>query len=80
MIGFNRNSFAPRVFQNMEWSDSDVCQRTVNRFADMAIEFTELDRLDDLDTFEDVETMVALGKKGPLKGRVLALARKLTGI
>ena len=80
LIGFHRKTFAPKIFQNMEWSESDVCQRTFNRFADMDIEFTELDRLDDMDTFEDVETMVALGEKGPLKGRALELARKLTGM
>lgn len=80
LIGFHRKTFAPKVFQNMEWSEDDVFQRTINRFADMEIELTELDRLADMDTFEDVETMVALGEKGPLKGRVLELARKLTGL
>jgi glycosyltransferase A (GT-A) superfamily protein (DUF2064 family) len=80
LIGFHRHGFVPLVFRDMEWSEDDVYQRTVNRFTDTDITFTELDRLDDMDTLEDVETMVALGRNGPLKGRLLELARKLVGM
>ena len=80
LIGFHRKAFEARIFQKMEWSRVDIYQRTINRLEEMNADFTELDRLDDMDTFEDVETMVALGLAGPLKGRVLELARKLVGI
>jgi len=80
LIGFHRHAFAPQIFQDMEWSTDEVCQRTISRFANMDVDFTELDRLDDMDTFEDVETMVALGSAGPLKGKTLELAKMLTGM
>lgn len=80
LIGFHRNAFVPQIFHDIEWGKSDVYQRTVNRLEDIDVEFLELKWLDDMDTYEDVETMAALGKDGPLKGRALELAKKMTGM
>jgi len=80
LIGFHRKSFVPQVFQGIEWGMDDVHQRTVNRFEGLDIELVELERLDDMDTFEDVETLAALGTAGPLKGKSLEMAKKLIGM
>lgn len=79
-IGFHKKGFSPKVFSNMQWSNDDVFQRTVNRLSDMGMEVVELARLEDTDTIEDVETLVALGTAGPLGGKALAAARKLAGM
>ncbi len=79
LIGFHRHGFAPEIFHNMQWSQEEVCQRTINRFAAIGVDYIRLESLDDVDTINDLEQMVALGTVGPLKGSVLEAARKLIG-
>ncbi|BDQ35127.1 TIGR04282 family arsenosugar biosynthesis glycosyltransferase [Pseudodesulfovibrio portus] len=79
LIGFHRTGFSPEVFRTGEWSTPGVYERAFNVLAGTGLAFTELERLDDMDTMEDVETMLALGELGPLKGRTLEMARKLVG-
>jgi hypothetical protein len=80
LVGFHRKSFVPEIFHNMEWGMEDVLQRTVDRFEGSDIELVQLERLDDMDTFEDVETLAVLGSIGPLKGKSLKMAKKLIGM
>jgi len=80
LVGFHREGFAPDIFQTEEWSTSGVYERAFNILTSSGMEFVEMDRLDDMDTLEDVETMLALGAAGPLSGRLLAHARKLMGM
>lgn len=79
-IGFHKQGFTPEVFRNMEWSTPEVFQRTVNQFDALGRKWVELVQLDDTDTLEDVETLVALGRSGPLGGKALETAKKLTGM
>lgn len=79
LIGFHKSGFSPEVFRTGEWSAPGVYERAFNLLAGSGFPFTELEGLDDMDTMEDIETMLALGSLGPLKGRTLELARKLAG-
>ncbi len=80
LIGFHKQGFVPQVFRSMEWSTEDVFQQTAKRLDDSGKAYVELPRLEDTDTLEDVETLAALGSVGPLGGKALALARKMTGM
>lgn len=79
LIGFHRQGFQPQVFHTEEWSTDGVYERAFNILSGSGITFTELPHLDDMDTMDDVETMLVLGESGPLKGATLAAARKLAG-
>ncbi|WP_243547328.1 TIGR04282 family arsenosugar biosynthesis glycosyltransferase [Pseudodesulfovibrio tunisiensis] len=77
LIGFQRGSFTPEVFRDMEWSRNDVLERTMHRLAALGVDAEQLDMLDDVDTLEDLEALVTLGANGPLRGNVLQAARRL---
>jgi rSAM/selenodomain-associated transferase 1 len=80
LIGFHRAGFAPGVFRDMAWSEGSVYRQTLARLAEAGLAWTELAHLDDLDTLEDLQTMVALGRSGPLRGRLMELAVRLAGL
>ena len=79
LIGFHRAGFMPEVFHSREWSTPGVFERAFNVLAESGLAFTELEGLEDMDTMDDIETMLALGSLGPLKGRTQEMARRLTG-
>ena len=79
LIGFHKAGFAPEVFRTGEWSSPGVYERAFNILAGAGFAFIELEGLDDMDTMEDIETMLALGPMGPLRGRTLDMARKMAG-
>jgi rSAM/selenodomain-associated transferase 1 len=80
LIGFHRKGFVPEVFRDMAWSERDVLQVTLRRLAQAGRACVELDPLEDVDTLEDLQTMVALGRSGPLRGRSMELAKRLAGL
>lgn len=79
LVGFHRRGFKPEVLRDMEWSTRDVFERTASRLGKAGMNCHVLPPLEDMDTVEDVETLVALGSAGPLGPRTLAEARRLTG-
>lgn len=79
LIGFHRDGFEPELLRNMAWSRDDVLERTVNRLSGLGLKRALTDRLPDMDTIEDLASLVTLGEGGPLRGEVLELARQLTG-
>ncbi|BCS90076.1 TIGR04282 family arsenosugar biosynthesis glycosyltransferase [Pseudodesulfovibrio sediminis] len=80
LIGFHKEGFTQQVFRTEDWGNEGVFDRAFNVIADAGMQFMEMERLDDMDTLEDVETMIALGGGGPLSGRALEVARKLLGM
>lgn len=80
LIGFQKGSLVPDIFHHMEWSTDLVFQQTVSRLEEAGTAVHELPQLEDTDTIEDVETLIALGSMGPLGPKSLAMARKLTGM
>lgn len=79
LVGFHRDGFVQEVFRTEEWGTSEVYQRAFSILTESDIGFTEQQELDDMDTMDDIETMLALGSLGPLKGKALSMARKLVG-
>ncbi len=57
-----------------------VFQTTLTRLEDNGTECQQLKPLEDTDTYEDLETLAALGATGPLSGKALQVARKITGM
>lgn len=76
-IGFHKKGFKPEVFRNMEWSTSSVFDKTISGFEKAKLDYHVLPPLEDTDTIEDVETLIALGSAGPLGPRTMAEARRL---
>ncbi len=76
LVGFHKDGFVSEAFHNIPWSTPDVCQQTVNRFKAARKSVIELPRLEDTDTLEDVDTLIALGSLG---SGALAAAKKLVG-
>jgi len=79
-IGFHRRAFKPEVLAEMEWSTASVFDITASRMDKAGIGYHVLPPLPDIDTIEDLETLVALGDAGPLGPQTLAEARRLIGI
>ena len=78
LIGFHREGFAPEPLRNMEWSRDDVFQRTKTRLLELGLRCKELERLSDIDTPDDLVALVKGGVDGPLSGKSLELAKRLT--
>jgi hypothetical protein len=79
-IGFHRQCFTPEAFHGVEWSTAAVFDQTASRLEKAGVEYQILQPLEDMDTSEDVETLVALGTSGPLGPKSLTDARRLIGI
>lgn len=78
LAGFHRDGFVPALFDEAQWGGSGVYAQALERLAAAGMDAAVLDRLADLDTVDDLRTM--LDANGcPLAGRALALARKLAG-
>jgi len=80
LIGFPRSGIVPTIFQNMDWSTDTVFQTTLTRLEDNGATCHILPSLEDIDTYEDLETLAALGSAGPLSNKALQVARKITGM
>lgn len=53
LVGFNRQDFAPQIFQGIRWGGSDVLQKTLEKFPPDCNIYI-LPQMRDLDTFEDL--------------------------
>lgn len=78
-IGFHRKGFKPEPLRDVEWSTRSVFEQTASRLEKAGLDYHVLPPLEDVDTIEDVETLIALGNAGPLGPRTLAEARRLAG-
>ena len=58
LIGFARDSFSSRVFENMEWSTDRVFPETMQRFREAAVSVHVLPRWRDMDRLEDIHTLM----------------------
>lgn len=76
-IGFHRRGFRPEVLNDMEWSTASVFEQTASSMEKAGLTHHVLPPLTDIDTMEDLETLMAIGVAGPLGPRTLAEARKL---
>ena len=56
LIGFNRHTFAPGVFEGIEWGHADVFARTAGAFNKFDTRFFVLPRWRDIDTVDDLKT------------------------
>ena len=54
LIGFNRQSFTPRLFQGIEWSTDSVCSATLDLAGKAGLSFQRLPVLRDVDTAKDL--------------------------
>ncbi|QGY40173.1 DUF2064 domain-containing protein [Pseudodesulfovibrio cashew] len=79
LIGFHRKGFVPEVFRNIDWSTERVFEQTASLISGQGMKTHILPNLEDMDTLEDVETLIALGSAGPLGTRSIAEARRLLG-
>ncbi len=79
LIGFLRGELLPNVLHDMEWDTDSVLQITVERLENSGRECVMLDNLEDIDTYEDLATVAALGTSGPLGPKALSIAREITG-
>jgi len=77
LIGFHRDGLIPAVFDDMRWSTPSICRETVRLLDECGVTVHRLATLQDIDTVDDLERLIALGDDGPLKGLPLAVARDL---
>ncbi len=63
LIGFNRASFLPDIFQGIAWSTGSVFNQTMKVFGKSDLTVHVLTELSDVDTFED---LLSLFKEGDL--------------
>lgn len=57
LIGFSRNSFSARVFENMAWSTGRVFAETMRRFREDAVSVHVLPQWRDMDRREDLRAL-----------------------
>ena len=53
LLGMNR--YYPGLFRQIEWSTEVVMKETVSKFEEKNINFTKLEKLNDIDTLRDLE-------------------------
>lgn len=58
LIGFNKNRFLPKIFDNILWSSSSVFQDTMKIFEKYYYNTHNLKKWRDIDTFDDLKALV----------------------
>lgn len=61
LIGFQRGSFAPEIFDGIEWSTEVVFQQTVEQMRSLELPCYVGKELRDIDTIEDLESILSSG-------------------
>jgi uncharacterized protein len=59
LIGFRKNTFTPGIFHDMVWSTSTVFRMTMDRLHDASRKVHILSELTDVDTVEDLKTLLS---------------------
>ena len=59
LIGFQRGSFTPEIFDGIEWSTEVVFQQTVEKIRSFELPCYVGKELQDIDTIEDLETVAS---------------------
>ena len=72
LIGFQRQLFTPRVFQNIAWSTATVFGDTMQRAKESALTVYSGKMLEDVDTLEDLRSVLA---DGTIQERIPRLKR-----
>ncbi len=76
LIGFQKNGFEAAVFHDMLWSTKAVYNETIMRLRENARKFHVLPQCTDVDTKEDLKTLLPeLEKQGPADSQTLKLLR-----
>lgn len=71
LIGLSK--FTPCIFKNKPWSQSNLLKETTTELNEKYIEFTTLETLNDIDTFEDLLTSNFYKNNKPLQTRIKQL-------
>jgi len=82
LIGFKKGSFEPIIFHDMIWSTKTVFRETMDRLHDASLKVHVLPELTDVDTVEDLKTLMSQVKdRAPEKSRTRSfLAQHCKGI
>ena len=59
LIGFRKKSFVPVIFRDMVWSTGTVFHKTMDKLHDASIKVHVLPELTDVDTMEDLKTLLS---------------------
>ena len=78
LIGFNRNTFLPAVFDEMPWGTETVFEKTLKVFNSNRHKIHVLPKWRDIDTFEDLEFFIKT--YSPKKSRASKTAAYLKSI
>jgi len=65
LVGFNNYSFNETIFENISWSTNNVLKQTLNNLNNMKVIL--LDKLNDIDTIEDLKKFYTTYKDNMLK-------------
>ena len=57
LIGMNRDSYSPKLFQNINWGRAGVLNQTLNKIIDLGSDYYLMDKLNDIDTPEDLKKL-----------------------
>jgi uncharacterized protein len=57
LIGFNSDTFAPEVFEDVAWSTSETFKQTMSTFGRLGLRVHELPSWRDVDTYDDLEAL-----------------------
>jgi len=65
LIGFTSQAFTAHVFQGIKWSTDEVYPATLDRFAEGHLSIEQLPPWQDIDTLNDLLTLIKSLKKNP---------------
>lgn len=63
LIGFNKNTFEPSVFEDVEWSTNVVLQKTLDKLADIGRGVYLLPEWCDIDTAADLNSLMVRNRE-----------------
>ncbi len=69
LIGFQKSGFSKHIFNHIEWSTASVFEQTLAHMGKKGVSYECLQKLEDIDTCEDLNALALRVKKGQKIGK-----------
>ena len=68
LIGFNKKYYTSKIFDEISWGNSSVFEETLEKIVAYKLRYSVLDKIDDMDTIDDIRKFSIRTGKAPLSG------------
>ena len=68
LLGFNKKSYTTQIFDDISWSTSLVYEETIRKIEDYKLQYSVLDKINDMDTIDDIRKFSSRNRKDFSRG------------